>query len=957
MEAYNIVKKFADGGLDYASITELNKRFRTVNDGRLDRLRNGMQNTQRQFLELLPMLFHVNHHLLPGWLDDEVPKGVAFYYPDRNVLSALSQISRSYRYKQPNNLGGDIASIFLMGSTGTVGQSSQSDLDIWVCHQTALPAEKTYLLEQKAELIAEWAMGMNLEVHFFIMDAHAFRVGSKGRLTAENAGSTQHYLLLDEFYRSHILVAGATPAWWLVPPYEEHLYNKHIRHNIDSGFLNYGATIDFGGVPKIPVDEFVGAGLWQLYKGIDAPYKSLLKLMLLELYAFSFPKAQCLCLDFKQAVYDFKLNLDELDPYVMLYRRLERYLLSRKQTVRLELVRRAFYFKIGINLSKKSRSPSWRRVLIDRLTSEWGWSAEHIIHLDSKEQWGIDDVIREQKVLIAELTHSYRFLTQISQKIKATSKLRKQEMLILGRKLSAAFDRKPGKIEIINSTVSADLSREKLTIHQLQSEIPEQSLWGAYCNQLTRLGANPPQPLKHASSLIEVMVWSYFNGLLDAHINIPVFTLQQDDTITLTDYELKEIINSFRYHFRKPLKAVPQEVFIYKACPMKAIIYINVGKDPMSHLSARGLQKISNRTDSLDFSALRENLVQTLDLVILNSWNEVHVSRFDLGSETLVQCLLFFLNAISLSGSDQAPEFESLCFSVTRPAAIANRVQELFQDVVRYFFAGNQELPRRYVFGYEDKISIVSFDRKKFTAIQVDTQREFIEMLSQERPEYSPIAIDRYALTENRELRMILSHSHLRGIKVYFRRLPGQLANIHIIDEYGSLFSYQAPFVNSQTLIKPLYRFLRIIEYRQNTEGDADVSINQQMSFYEYVESSQDRTARLVKRKTESDIADTDFYNVRALVRKEHDGNIHYTMLVGDQEFDSLALGQQFYATVARALVDLGQANEKHPCYVTDLDLADEIKAELPFGRVQTIHYFQYKQRLEARLNSELSKL
>ncbi|WP_428241425.1 class I adenylate cyclase [Gynuella sp.] len=957
MQAYNIVKKIADGGLDYPSMTELGKRFRAVNEGRLERLRSGMQNTQQQFLELLPMLFHVNHHMLPGWIEDDVPKGVSFYYPDRAVLSSLGQISRSYRYKQPNQLNSDISSIFLMGSTGTIGQSSQSDLDIWICHVAGLSAEKIYLLEQKAELISEWAMGMNLEVHFFVMDAHAFKVGSKGRLTSENAGSTQHYLLLDEFYRSHILIAGAEPAWWLVPPYEEHLYNQHVRHNIDSGFLNYGAIIDFGGVPRIPVDEFVGAGMWHLYKGIDAPYKSLLKLMLLELYAFSFPKAQCLCLDFKQAVYDFKLNLDELDPYVMLYRRLERYLLSRKQTVRLELVRRAFYFKIGISLSRKSRSPSWRRILIDRLAIEWGWTAEHIAHLDNKEQWGIDDVIREQKVLIAELTHSYRFLTQIAQKIKAASKLRKQEMLILGRKLSAAFDRKPGKIEIINSTVSADLSREKLTVHQLQSEHPEQSLWGAYCNQLTRMGSHPPQPLKHSSSLIEVMIWSYFNGLLDAHINIPVFTLLEDDSITLTDYELKEIINSFRYHFHKPLKAVPQEAFVYKSCLVKTILYVNVARDPMAHLSARGLQKISNRTDSLDFSSLRENLVQTLDLVVLNSWNEVHVSRFDLHDDTLVQCLLFLLNSIATSGSKQMPEFEALCFSVTRPAAIANRVQQLFRDVMRYFFLDHQNVPGRYVFGYEDKISVISFDRNKFTSIQVDTQQEFIEMLTQERLEFAPIRLDRYALAENRELRMILSNSYLRGIQVYFRRLSGQRAKIYVVDEYGSLFSYQVPFLNVRTLIKPLYRFLRIIEYRKNTDGDSEAPLVQEIFFYEYLENTQDRTARLIRRRTESDITDSDFYNIRALVRKEHDGNIHYTVLVGEREFDSLTLGQQFYVTVAKALSEMNQLHETQVCYVTDLELADEIKADLPFGRAQTIHYFQYKYRLESRINSVLKGL
>jgi adenylate cyclase class 1 len=38
---------------------------------------------------------------------------------------------------------------------------------------------------------------------------------------------------------------------------------------------------------------------------------------------------RCLSLDYKQAVFANQLDLDELDPYVMVYRRIERYLLQR----------------------------------------------------------------------------------------------------------------------------------------------------------------------------------------------------------------------------------------------------------------------------------------------------------------------------------------------------------------------------------------------------------------------------------------------------------------------------------------------------------------------------------------------------------------------------------------------------------------------------------------------------
>ncbi|WP_323166724.1 class I adenylate cyclase, partial [Pseudomonas bubulae] len=84
--------------------------------------------------------------------------------------------------------------------------------------------------------------------------------------------------------------------------------------------------LDLGHLARIPPGEFMGAGLWQLFKGIESPYKSVLKLLLTEVYASEHPQVQCLSLRFKQAVYANQMDLDELDPYVVVYRHIEGYL-------------------------------------------------------------------------------------------------------------------------------------------------------------------------------------------------------------------------------------------------------------------------------------------------------------------------------------------------------------------------------------------------------------------------------------------------------------------------------------------------------------------------------------------------------------------------------------------------------------------------------------------------------
>ncbi len=91
-----------------------------------------------------------------------------------------------------------------------------------------------------------------------------------------------------------------------------------------------------GNLAYIPPGEFIGAGLWQLFKGIESPYKSVLKLLLTEVYASEHPRVHCLSLRFKQAVFANRLDLDELDPYVVVYRRIEEYLIARSEPERLD---------------------------------------------------------------------------------------------------------------------------------------------------------------------------------------------------------------------------------------------------------------------------------------------------------------------------------------------------------------------------------------------------------------------------------------------------------------------------------------------------------------------------------------------------------------------------------------------------------------------------------------------
>lgn len=406
-----------DEGIDRKVLSQLRARFLKLNEGRLGRALEGLSTRQQGVLTLLPLFFHVNHPLLPGYVSGSTPAGLSNYEPDATALAEAQRLTRSFSYKprHGSNPPRPLHGLFLMGSLGTLAQADQSDMDVWVCHAPDLGESEIAELRKKCQLLEAWAATQGAEAHFFLIDPVRFVTGERdSQLSSENCGSTQHYLLLDEFYRTAIWLGGRTPIWWLVPVYEESAYDLYTHTLLSKRFIRADETLDLGHLARIPPGEFIGAGLWQLFKGIESPHKSLLKLLLIEVYASEHPQVNCLSLDFKQRVYANQLDLDELDPYVVVYRRIERYLEGRGEAQRLELVRRSLYLKVDHALSNGEAGTQWQRRLLKRLTREWGWDEQHLALLDHRSQWQAQQVSHERRALARELSVSYRSLRQFA---------------------------------------------------------------------------------------------------------------------------------------------------------------------------------------------------------------------------------------------------------------------------------------------------------------------------------------------------------------------------------------------------------------------------------------------------------------------------------------------------------------------------------------------------------------
>lgn len=929
-------------------VKEVRERFLVVNEGRLRRLKEGLQLKQQQCFDLLPLLFHVNHRSLPGYIDsEEMPKGFAYYQPSDALIRAAQSLTRQEFNSQYSMPLPELSAMYLMGSSGSIGQSTSSDLDIWICYDSQLSQQKINLLKQKCSAITQWSSGFNLEVHFFIMNAHKFQGGEQQSLTGENCGSTSHTLLLDEFYRTAQLMAGCLPAWWFVPTLEEHQHPDVVNQLVRDGYVRESELTDFGGISELDAGEFIGAGLWQIYKAIDSPYKSVLKLILLEIYAREFPKVTSLAHSFKNAVYRMQLSLDNLDPYVILYQRIESYLVDRNELARLELLRRCFYFKVGINVSKPTRTRTWRRELMEVLVQSWGWDRNTTRYLDNHREWSISDVIQERRLLISELTRSYRFLTEFAAEHHSAHIMSQRDLLILSRKLHAAFDRRPGKIDFIKIGLDVDLSHEKIRLYERASKQQGAALWAAYNQPLNE--DDTVSPLKYSQGLLETLLWSHLNGLLSAHLHIPIQPLKDK----IGDFEIRMTIASLRQYLPTPLPKIDPNSFYHPAVMTKVVLFVNLGRDPLAYLSAKGLQKISERSNSMDFSAMRENLILSIDMVIVNSWGEVVVERYA-NEDVMAKAIGSIVNKTNKQRRKALPIVNVVCHNETRPQAISKRVKDLFDDALSALCSSDHPNNTRFIFHESEQFILFQLAQKVVNYKRLHSGQELIDHLGEEQLEYNPILVDQQFSSNYKWLTPLVELDSDNCITVGFER-QGASVFIRLIDEKGSLICFKTEYYNIATLIAPLVRFLKITEHRQRSIEEDSFIVQRNIQCFEFIIDKQKRVTKRLPIK--GLINKGHFISIQANVDVNSNGLKEYTIACNEKEFSSNILGESLFTAIASYILGIRSSGQRYPAYVTDIALSEYLIAQLPFGTAQTKHYLETKLKLEQKINHAMSQL
>ncbi|UYA62296.1 Adenylate cyclase [Pectobacterium sp. F1-1] len=812
----------------YFYIETLKQRLDAINQLRVDRALGAMKPAFQQVYSLLPILLHHHHPLMPGYLEGKVPHGICTHTPDEKQQQYLDGIALRWGQFDCSHPQGElpITGIYSMGSTSSIGQSCSSDLDIWVCHQSWLDSEERQLLQKKCTLLEQWAAAQGAEVSFFLMDESRFRHNESGSLSGEDCGTTQHILLLDEFYRTAVRMAGKRILWNMVPVEEESHYDDYVLSLYSQGALAPNEWMDLGGLSTLSAEEYFGASLWQLYKSIDSPYKAVLKTLLLEAYSWEYPDTSLLSTEIKKRLHDGEIVSFGLDPYCMMLERVTHYLTAINDPTRLDLARRCFYLKVCEKLSREKACVGWRRQILSQLVQEWGWSDEHLAMLDNRANWKIEQVREAHNELLDAMMQTYRNLIRFARRNNLSVSASPQDIGVLTRKLYAAFEALPGKVTLLNPQISPDLSEPNLTFIYVPPGRANRSGWYLY-NQAPSMDAIVShQPLEYNRYLNKLVAWAYFNGLLTPSTRLYI---KGNELCDIT--RLQALVDDVASHFPLRLPA-PTPKALYSPCEIRHLaIIVNLEHDPTAAFRNQVVHFDFRHLDVFSFGQQQQCLVGSIDLLYRNSWNEVRTLHFS-GEQAVLEALKTILGKMHQDAA--LPEsLEVFCYSQHLRGLIRTRVQQLVSECIELRLTSTRQEPGRFkAVKVAGQTWGLFFERLSVSVQKLENAVEFYGAISNNKLQGQPVQVE----TNHVHLPPVVDGVASEGIiQFFFEDLTeNQGFNIYILDESNRVEVYHHCEGSKEELVRDVSRFYSS-SHDRFTYGSSFINFNLPQ-FYQIVQ-------------------------------------------------------------------------------------------------------------------------
>lgn len=736
--------------------------FKNYNELKIHRFQQLFPNAAiKRTVNAIPLLLSINDKKVPGFCEAGVPLGIADYTPDIETLRFVTGRFGFDSYK--NEPKPFVHCLAVMGSVGTVAYNRKSDFDYWACvDKRGVPEKQIAAFQKKVDDIQKWALKESgAEVHIFVNDISNLKMNIFAEDEDEGFGSTIGGVLKDEFFRSSIIIAGKVPFWWVIPGFASDADYEKLLTVIPENERKE-KYVDIGNLFQISREDFLGAALFQLIKAIGNPFKSILKIGILEKYLFSEGKTFLLSQKLKASIQRGKLGNTVPDSYLIMFNEVYRYyeeVLDDKSL--LPILRQNLYLKIDPQLSKylalkERKNLPYKVVAMFRVIKEWGWSIEEIRDLDDFESWDYTRIIQFWNSVKKFMLLSYQKISREMPSLNLQKKISSSDFKLLSSIIKANFSIEPGKIE--NFITFKDTPNEPFLYIEPEAGVVKVSGWRVYKKVRISGGLEKEISIKSEDDLVKLLAWCSINQIYEPAFSRVFFEsgyhhINKNLVIELLNH-IFEMFNSEKTHIKK-------DFFLNEPRTLKNMLIMN-------------------------FNESQANDVNSFCHLYINTWGESFIKNYSAYSE-----MIAVFSKIVKDGVAFGRSFDDFCFFVSPEPhkRLYKRVEKTFRAAFDFLLKSKDYVSQRFITNFDNNLVCITKMESEVSVASFDSTHELLSNISMSPFKYPDLKIYSEDNSSLEIIDEIYSKRTANGFSLVYEDKIKYTA-VYVCDENGNLFNF-----------------------------------------------------------------------------------------------------------------------------------------------------------------------
>lgn len=749
--------------------------FQAHNRARISRLTELAPHKQAIFFRLLPLLFHINHKLLPGYISDDCPVGIMDYQPDNEALHAAVSLNRNFSYRRKALRRYALRGVYLINPTGQIRYPEPARFELWLVHPATLKAEQVGLLQDKLEAIRQWAATLGIDLTCRLLDELQCR--------NETISAAER----EQFYIQGLCIAGSAPLWWLITSDELASYPQIAERLLSQRGLTQISLLDFGAPSPVNAETLFHEASHTLKKALDGDILPLLDLVFLRHQLSQFPNIIALSQCYKKRVEQGESDSMRVEPASLKLFEIIRFGASDEQ----RLARQAFYFTCSERLSQQVKHPpfAWRRHSLQGLVNDWDWSIETLKSEDNRLYWDYNQRQQWWEMLLPEFQQFFEDLQHFgSQHLSLDAAA--SELKALSRLLSLQSTENASVIEQLPVGLQTSEGPDQLFLYRFN----EQTEW-----KLSSIALTDPkqQGLKQHASLVYLVAWAVRNHILTPQSWLRVSDQHHQITIQLV-LELSQALLKSGLPMTQSVRS--DRDLLQAEHAQQFMLLANLHTHGVAPPSGQ-VQMASLNNDPLSYTASRQNLVNSLDLLIFSNHGKWHHYHYQ-GSEAVTSALSTLLNW----QPDSQLVSPALCWCATGffGQSISRRIQSLSESVLTHFHYHPQQ--GRYLLPLGNRLAQLQWQNGNCQTSLFALEKRLDQALVEEKKVYLPTRLDNY-LDPDKLLNSLLLYQQSQTVSLFAHRQT-ETTDVYVVDELGRLQQFTYPAFTESQILAQLKRFL-----------------------------------------------------------------------------------------------------------------------------------------------------